>query len=110
MTFEEFLAGAGGREGELALLDRIVREVGPDLEREVLATSVGYGRFSDRKGREAWRVRLAPRRGGVVVHLSEGAVETVAGASRGVGCLRMRDLARVDLDGLRREIARSVGA
>lgn len=108
VTFDEFLAGSGGREGEFALLDRIVREMAPDLDREVLETSVGYGPFTDLKGRPSHRVRLAPRRGGVTVHLSEGARVTVAGASPGVGCLKIRDLARVDLDALRREIARSV--
>ena len=114
MTPEEFIASAGPREGEVALLDRMVREIAPNLAPEVVGTMLGYGPYHYRyaSGREgdSHRVLLSPRRTGITVHLAAGVYAPVEGANAGVGCLKIRDLARVDLDALKREIERAVKA
>lgn len=114
MSPEEFIAEAGEREGELATLDALVREIAPELHRDVQGTFLVYGPFRYRyaSGREGdWaRIALAPRKGGITVHLACGVGAPVRGANPGVGCLKIRDLAKVDLEALRREIARAAVA
>ncbi|RYG32687.1 hypothetical protein EON81_20045 [bacterium] len=114
MTVEEFIAGAGSREGELVLLDRMIREVAPDLLPFVSDRFLMYGAFryryaSGREGDSA-RIIVAPRRAGITLHLACGNGSPVAGTNPGVGCLKIKDLARIDLDALRRELTRAATA
>lgn len=114
MTVEELMSSAGDREGELSLLDRMVRETAPDLARKVESTFLAYGPFRYRyaTGREgdSARIMISARKGGITLHLACGVGEPVKGANPGVGCLKIRDLAKVDLEALRREIARAATA
>lgn len=95
----------------MTLLDRMIREVAPELPCVVSATTLWYGPFryryaSGRQGETA-RIIVAPRRTGITVHLACGIGTPLAGTNAGVGCLKIKDLARVDLDALRGELLRA---
>ena len=111
MSPEEFIRASDSRKEELASLDRMVREIAPDLPRSVQGSFLAYGpfRYRTKSGCEGdWaRIGIAPRKAGITVHLACGVGEPVPGTAAGVGCLKIKKLEKVDQEALRREIARA---
>lgn len=113
MTVEEFLQSLDEpRRTQAGELDGIIRAEAPDLAVELRGESIYYGpyhyRYPTGREGESARVVLAPRKAGISLYICEGLSEPIAGANTGVGCVRIKDLRKVDLEALRREIRRVV--
>jgi hypothetical protein len=109
------------RRSEIAELDALIRDVGPDLEVQAGKDMIGYGPFHYRyaSGREgdAHLLALSPRKNYISIYvlctkdgayLAESYKERLPKADIGKSCVRFKRPSDVDLGELRELLAEAV--
>jgi hypothetical protein len=109
------------RRSEIAQLDALIRDVGPDLEVQAGKDMIGYGPFHYRyaSGREgdAHLLALSPRKNYISIYvlctkdgayLAESYKERLPKADIGKSCVRFKRPSDVDLGELRELLAEAV--
>lgn len=114
-TIEELLAAVGpDRRRELEIVDRVIREAAPELERQLYAgpsiTMIGYGSvdWESRSGQGVWPlIGMASQKQYVSLYVAaskDGATiaehyrDRLGRTNNGKGCIRFRRTGLIDLD------------
>lgn len=124
---ESFFVGTGEREAQLRQLDTLVREAAPELPRELAqrvggGAMIGYGkyRYVYASGREGdwWTVMLANQKQYISLYICavlrdgtyvpERYEQKLGKVSVGKSCIRIKNVADIDLDELKKALREAV--